>query len=210
MVQIFIESHNKKVPESEFLSAILKHIGIPSDKYQIMPTDGYTNLMDSPDAPNIELMRANTDAGGKNLVVFDADYLENNGGFAKRQHELIDKANNLGLEFELFLWPDNQSDGDVEVLMESIARRDLYPQLFDCFDKYEKCISQRKNDDGSCFYTTPNLKSKLHTYFHSLPISNTKKKKFGHNEWCWDDPKIWNLDSASLNPIKEFLSSNLK
>ena len=210
MVQIFIESHNKKVPESEFISALLKHLGISSDKYQIMPTDGYTNLMDSADAPNIELMRANTDAGGKNLVVFDADYPENNGGFAKRQHELIEKAKNLGLEFELFLWPNNQSDGDVEVLMESIARKDLYPEFFECFGKYERCVSQRKNADGSCYYTTPNRKGKLHTYFQSLPISNTKKKKFGHNEWCWDDPKIWNLDSESLNAIKEFLSSNLK
>lgn len=210
MVQIFIEGHNKKVPESEFLSAILKHMGVPLDKYQIMPTDGYTNLMDSPDAPNIELMRANTDAEGKNLVIFDADTAENNGGYDIRRAELLKRKKELGLEFELFLWPNNQSDGDVEVLMESIARKDLYPEFFDCFGKYERCVSQRKNEDGSCFYTTPNRKGKLHTYFHSLPISKAKKDKFGRGQWRWDDPKIWNLDSESLNPIKDFLSSNLK
>ncbi len=210
MVKIFIEGHDNKVPESEFLKAILKKMEVPSDKYEIMPTNGYTNLMDSADTPNIELMRANTDAGGKNLVIFDADYPENNGGFAKRQHELMDKAKVLGLEFELFLWPNNQSDGDVEVLMESIARKDLYPEFFDCFGKYERCVSQRKNEDGSCFYTTPNRKGKLHTYFHSLPISKTMKDKFGKGQWRWDNPKIWNLDSESLIPIKYFLSSNLK
>lgn len=210
MVKIFIEGHDNKVPESEFLKAILKKMDVPSDKYEILHTNGYTNLMDSPDAPNIELMRANTDAEGKNLVIFDADTAENNGGYDIRRAELLKRKKELGLEFELFLWPNNQSDGDVEVLMESIARKDLYPEFFDCFGKYERCVSQRKNEDGSCFYTTPNRKGKLHTYFHSLPISKAKKDKFGRGQWGWDDPKIWNLDSESLNPIKDFLSSNLK
>lgn len=210
MVKIFIEGHDNKVPESEFLKAILKKMDVPSDKYEILHTNGYTNLMDSPDAPNIELMRANTDAEGKNLVIFDADTAENNGGYDIRRAELLKRKKELGLEFELFLWPNNQSDGDVEVLMESIARKDFYPEFFDCFGKYERCVSQRKNEDGSCFYTTPNRKGKLHTYFHSLPISKAKKDKFGRGQWRWDDPKIWNLDSESLNPIKDFLSSNLK
>lgn len=210
MVKIFIEGENRKVPESEFLTAILNHMGIPSDKYEILPTAGYKNLMDSANASNIEIMQANTDAGGRNLVIFDADSVENHGGYQVRRDELLARKADLGLEFDLFLWPNNGSDGDVEVLMESIARKDLYPQFFDCFGKYEQCISKLKNADGSCYYTTPNRKSKLHTYFHSLPISNAKKKRFGHNEWCWDDPTIWNLDSESMNPIKEFLSSNLK
>lgn len=210
MVKIFIEGHDNKVPESEFLKAILKKMDVPSDKYEILHTNGYTNLMDSPDAPNIELMRANTDAEGKNLVIFDADTAENNGGYDIRRAELLKRKKELGLEFELFLWPNNQSDGDVEVLMESIARKELYPEFFDCFGKYERCVSQRKNEDGSCFYTTPNRKGKLHTYFHSLPISKAQKDKFGRGQWRWDDPKIWNLDSESLNPIKDFLSSNLK
>lgn len=209
MVQIFIEGHDKKVPESEFLNAILKHLGVLSDRYEIMPTSGYKNLMDSDDASNIGLMRANTDVGGKNLVVFDADTADNNGGYDVRRNELLKRKEELGLEFDLFLWPDNKSDGDVEVLMESIARKDLYPEFFDCFGKYEHCVSQRKNEDGSCFYTTPNRKGKLHTYFNSIPISKIKKNKFGRGEWLWEDKNIWNLDAESLKPIKEFLLSNL-
>lgn len=210
MVKIFIEGENRKVPESEFLTAILNHIGIPSDKYEILHTAGYKNLMDSANASNIRIMQANTDAGGRNLVIFDADTVENNGGYQVRQGELLARKAELGLEFELFLWPDNGSDGDVEVLMESIARKDLYPEFFECFGKYEHCISQRKKEDGSSFYTTPNRKGKLHTYFTSLPISNSKKSKFGSGDWRWKDAEIWNLDSESLSAIKDFLSSNLK
>ena len=209
MVKIYIEGKNKKVPESEFLRAILDHIGVPAEKYEFVHTNGYTSLLDAANGVNVEIMRANSDSGGKNLVVFDADTTFNNGGFETRQKELLEKGKALGLTFELFLWPDNGNDGDVEVLMESIARKDLYPEFFNCFSKYEHCISQRKNGKGEPFYTTPNRKGKLHTYFNSLPISNTKKNKFGSGVWRWDDANIWNLDADSLRPIKDFLLKHL-
>lgn len=209
MVKIYIEGKNKKVPESEFLRAILEHVGVPAEKYEFVHTNGYTSLLDAANGVNVEIMRANSDSGEKNLVVFDADTTANNGGFAMRQKELFEKGKALGLSFELFLWPNNQSDGDVEVLMESIARKDLYPEFFDCFSKYEHCISQRKNEKGEPFYTTPNRKGKLHTYFNSLPISNTKKNKFGSGVWRWTDTSIWNLDADSLRPIKDFFLKHL-
>ena len=149
MVNIFIEAKNKNTPEAEFLTAILMHLDVPSEAYSLVPTDGYTNLLDSDkSAANINAMRVNTDVGEKNLVVFDADSGNNNGGFEKRHEYLLSKRRELGLDFELFLWPDNRSDGDVEALMESIARKDLYPEFFDCFGKYECCISRRKDGDG--------------------------------------------------------------
>ena len=205
MVKIFIEAENLNVPESKFLDAILKHLGFTPDQYVLMPTGGYTNLMDSAKTSNVELLQANTDAEGINLVVFDADTADNNGGFEKRKKELLSRREELGLKFDLFLWPDNNRDGDVEVLMEEIARKDLYPELFDCYSKYEHCISQRKNEDGKTFYHLPNRKNKLHTYFTTLPISQTKRGKAGRGAWLWDDASIWNLDSEAMKPIKDFL-----
>ena len=207
MVYIFIEAKDKKTPECEFLKAILNKLGVSSGEYEIITTNGYTNLMDSVDASNINVLRANTDAGGKNLVIFDADSEKNDGGFAKRREYLLTRRDKLGLAFDLFLWPDNQHDGDVEILMESIARKDLYPEVFECFEKYEHCISQRKNDQGEPYYVTPNRKNKLHTFFTSLPISNSKKRKTGQGAWLWDEADIWDIDAESLNPIKEFLSN---
>lgn len=209
MVNIFIEAKDTKAPEAEFLRAILNRLDIPVEAYSLKPTNGYTNLMDSDNAANINAMRVNTDVGEKNLVVFDADSVNNNGGLEKRRDQLLQKKEELGLEFELFLWPDNSNDGDVEILMESIARKDFYPEFFDCFGKYECCISRRKDDDGKQFYSTPNRKGKLHTYFTSLPISKTKKDKVGSGLWQWNNPEIWDLDSDSLTPIKEFLKKHL-
>lgn len=209
MVNIFIEAKDTKTPEAEFHRAILNRLDIPVEAYSLKPTNGYTNLMDSDNAANINAMRVNTDVGEKNLVVFDADSVNNNGGLEKRRDQLLQKKEELGLEFELFLWPDNSNDGDVEILMESIARKDFYPEFFDCFGKYECCISRRKDDDGKQFYSTPNRKGKLHTYFTSLPISKTKKDKVGSGLWQWNNPEIWDLDSDSLTPIKEFLKKHL-
>lgn len=208
-MNIFIEAKDTKTPEAEFLRAILNRLDIPVEAYSLKPTNGYTNLMDSDNAANINAMRVNTDVGEKNLVVFDADSVNNNGGLEKRRDQLLQKKEELGLEFELFLWPDNSNDGDVEILMESIARKDFYPEFFDCFGKYECCISRRKDDDGKQFYSTPNRKGKLHTYFTSLPISKTKKDKVGSGLWQWNNPEIWDLDSDSLTPIKEFLKKHL-
>lgn len=205
MVYIFIEAENNKVPEHAFLQALLGRLGVAQEKYEIISTAGYTNLLIE-SQPFIEKMRSNTDAGGKNIVVFDADSPKNNGGFQKRREELQYRRDELCLDFDLFLWPDNQGDGDVEVLMERIARHDLYPEIFDCFGKYEHCISIRKNEKGEPFYTVPNLKNKLHTYFTSLPISKSQKDKFGHGAWRWEDETIWNLNSDALTPIKTFLS----
>lgn len=210
MVKIFIEGEKRDVPEYKFLEAVLTHWDVPSDKYVIVATNGYKNLMNSTEImTNVRLMQSNTDEGGVNLVIFDADTEKNEGGYDKRKEELLKRKEELGLEFELFLWPDNRSDGDVEVLMERIARQDLYPEFFDCFSKYERCISQRKKINGLPFYQTPNRKGKLHTYFHALPISNTKKKKFGKGFWRWEDAEIWNLDSEALEPLKEFIKKHL-
>ena len=127
-------------------------MGVAQDKYIIQHTSGYTNLLDSENAEtNFELMRANTDAGGKNIVVFDADFPSNNGGFSSRREELLKKRDESGLKYDLFLWPNNNSDGDVEVLMESIARKDLYPEYFECFGKFEHCMSQRKKKMANPF-----------------------------------------------------------
>lgn len=210
MVNIFIEGKDNKVPEYGFLKAIIKNIGIQDEKYKIIPVNGYKNLLSSKTSgTNISLMRANVDAGKKNLVIFDADSHDNNGGFAVRREELINNRDSAGVDFELFLWPDNKSDGDVECLMERIARKDLYPEFFSCFSKYECCISKRKKDNGEQFYTSPDRKSKIYTYFNSLPISNTKKRNSGKGDWGWGNPEIWNFDAMELQPIKNFLSTHI-
>lgn len=203
-VLIFIEARDKNKPEASFLRAIFKDLGLDSEKYDLICTDGYTNLLSEKSA-FVNKMQANTDEGGKNIVIFDADYEYNDGGFQTRKNELLKKGAERRVSFDMFLWPTNSEDGDVELLMERIARKDLYPEFFDCFKKYEMCVSARLKPDNTSFYDTPNRKGKLHTYLNALPISKSKKDRIGGGEWLFDDSNIWDINSECLQPIKDFL-----
>lgn len=64
MVKIFIEGKDKNVPESDFLRAILNHIGIAPERYELVYVGGYTNLMDSKEMLFRGILQANSDSGG--------------------------------------------------------------------------------------------------------------------------------------------------
>ena len=87
-------------------------------------TGGYTKLRKE-DA--INAMRQNTDAGGKNLVIFDAD-----DNFDSRRKELLAIKDEFGVEFELFLLPNNKDAGELEDMLEQIINPNNQP-VMDCW-----------------------------------------------------------------------------
>ncbi|KAA6327694.1 hypothetical protein EZS27_023344, partial [termite gut metagenome] len=60
-----------------------------------------------------------------NLIIFDADSIENEGGFTKRKQDIGDKMK--GLSYEIFLFPNNQGDGALECLPENIINKKNTP-----------------------------------------------------------------------------------
>ena len=86
-------------------------------------TGGYQKLK-SEDA--IGVMRQNTDMGGINLVIFDADE-----DIAARRGELLAIKKEFGVEFELFLLPNNKDVGALEDLLENINNPNNHP-VMDC------------------------------------------------------------------------------
>ena len=124
MIRIFIESRNRTTPEYKFVDTLLKSMGIDPASYEIIPLNGKDTLHL---AKNQFLQ--NTAEGGRNLIVFDADSEENLGGYRRRKDDLVSKLNHLDITAELFLWPDDNEDGDLETLLESIARKDLHSQF---------------------------------------------------------------------------------
>ena len=204
MVNIFLEAKSAKTPEACFMQALVKrHFpnAVVGQDYTFIFVDGKDNLSNV-----VPLMQMNTDNGGANLVVFDADIPENGGGFAKRQQDLLSKKEQLGVKFDLFLYPSNFEDGDVEVLLERIARKDKHARFFSCFQKYEECISQAKDANGRPRYKTPNRKGKLHTYINAMPLSNRQSRFLGSGQWLFDNSEYWDLNNDALQPLICFLS----
>lgn len=206
MTKIFIEAKSNKTAEYHFLRTIL-NIFFPEAEVEFIFMDGIGNLYNETIINQISLAQ---ESGEQVVVLADADTIAKGFGYAKRKEEIDDGMVTHALSFPYFLYPNNQNDGDVEVLMENAARRDLHPMIFDCFEDYEKCVSGAKDESGESKYNVPNLKGKLHTYMAAQKLSRKLCKRFGSGDWLFDNEDYWNLDIETLKPLKEFFAANLK
>lgn len=198
MIRIFIEAKKKETSEYNFLDTYIhKHLGIDCSLYSIECVDGKDNL---PNAQNKFL--ENTVEGGVNLLVFDADTPGTGGGFETRKNELQLQLDALGIEAEMFLFPNNGDDGIFENLLEKLALTEKYKTFFGCFSDYEMCLG---ND-----YRHPDLKAKVFTYISSMKsLSNSKWKRLGTGNWQFSDANYWDLENEYLEPLKTFLLKHL-
>ncbi len=135
----------------------------------------------------------NTDNDGINLVIFDAD-----NNFTERKKEIEKKKEEFDIQFELFLFPNNQDSGDFEILLESISNKE-HKCIFECFDKYQNCLSSKNTT-----YILPNRKARIFAFLETLGEETQPKKRNYCVEKCWD------LNSAILNSLKIFLTEKFQ
>ena len=208
MIKIFIESgvnaakkHDKETTnEQDFIvKVITKHF--PKCQYKkdfdVIGTNGWTNI------PNIEYeFKENMDNGFANLVIFDADEEKNGGGFVIRQAE-IQALKSDSIDFDLFLWPNNQTDGDFELLLSKIVNPE-HQCLLDCYEHFEDEV--RENDPEEEKYETPGRKGEMYSYISLQKMSQKQKGYLSKGYWMFDNPKYWDLSSEELNPLIDFLN----
>lgn len=206
MNKIFIEARDKKTPEYHFLKTIID-LYFPALDVDFICTDGIGNLFNETITNQMRQAQA---MGDQVLILIDADTTATGYGFVKRKADIENDMQKLQISFPYFIYPNNQDDGILENLMESLARRDLHKIFFDCFEDYEKCVSGVKDKDGQPLYNTPNLKGKLHTYINAQKLSNKLQKRFGSGDWLFNNINYWDLNSGALQPLKDFFSTNLK
>lgn len=204
-VHIFIETTTNKnskdtaTNEERFIRHIVNLLHPEIEKIEISGTGGYTNLV-----VHQNTMQRNTADGGKNLVVFDADFAATNGGLEKRREELLNKKKELDVDFELFLFPNNQEDGTFEHLLEHLTT-EKHKGLLECFEGYEMCIGGKNNKA----YVTPDQKAKMYAYISALRKTQKETAAFKNGDWFFDRTELWNFDAEYLKPLKEFLSTYL-
>lgn len=206
MNKIFIEAENKTTPEYNFLKAFVD-LHFPAKDIDFICIGGISNLFNE---ANINQMAQAQITGDQVLILIDADTAAKGYGFAKRKVDIDNDMQDHKISFPYFIYPNNHDDGEVETLMESIARRDLHQVFFDCFEDYEKCVSGVKDSHGQPLYNTPNLKGKLHTYMNAQKLSNKLRKRLGSGDWLFGDNNYWDLNAAVLQPLKNFFTTNLQ
>lgn len=159
---------------------------------------GYQKLK-SEDA--IGAMRQNTDMGGVNLVIFDADE-----DTESRRAELLAIKDEFGVEFELFLLPNDKDAGALEDMLENIINPNNQP-VMDSWQTYEGELEKvRIPTKTPPTLTIPAKKTKIYAYLETLlGTSKSQKKLIKDANRNYENTQHWNLDAEYLEPLKEFL-----
>ena len=146
-------------------------------------------------------MRQNADLGGVNLVIFDADE-----DIETRRAELLAIKDEFGVEFELFLLPNDKDAGTLEDLLENIINPNNQ-SVMDCWATYEGELEKvRIPTKTPPTLTIPAKKTKIYAYLETLlGKSKNQKKLIKDANRNYENIQHWNLDTEYMEPLKEFL-----
>ena len=195
MTYIFLETGKPATSEAVFIKTLIENLGYNISSNKVEFVNGYKNLVNV-----IPTIKARCAEGGKVVIIFDADSLGNNGGYETRKKEIEEVLEENNAQAELFLFPNNEEDGDFETLLEHLIQKEKHIQMLDCYADYETCLG---ND-----YVHPNLKGKIFTYISAMKMSSSKRRKLGNGEWMFDNAEYWSLESDYLKPLKAFLQQH--
>ncbi|WRE27031.1 hypothetical protein KVD83_04100 [Helicobacter pylori] len=157
----------------------------------------------------------------KTLIIFDADkdYESNKKEILK----VVSKTKQTISEEQIFLFPNNKDDGDLEILLLKIAN---HKEFINCFESYLDCIKKKEH-----YKPIKNIrKSKWYAYLEALGLEKffqytwDTKKKNNKKKLIIDDKdgdeieikdqykgeyeklkEVIDFNSKSLIPLKNFL-----
>lgn len=186
--QLFVEG----IADEKFLNDFLTHLKLNEHGKKIFVHEmgGKDKLKDT-----LPSFKANIKIGIQNVLILDAD-----DNFEARKIEITEFIETNNLKADFFLFPNNQSNGDLEILLENIINTDNQ-SIFECWNAYEQCLDNKNKN-----YTTPAKKTKIYAYLEAL-LKDSKKQKemIKENKRDYLNASHWNLNVPYLNPLREFL-----
>ncbi|WRA30909.1 hypothetical protein KVK98_01790 [Helicobacter pylori] len=136
-------------------------------------------------------------------IIFDADIKkenqESNAGFDNKLKYIREKFKEKGIDFpkeQIFLFPNNQDDGDLETLLLEIAKHD---EFLKCFEGYLECIKSKEHHKP----IKKIRKNMLYAYLEALGLENLTKIDIFDNEG-----KIKNKHEENYRRLKEAIDFN--
>jgi hypothetical protein len=203
-IKIFVEG----IADIRFIENYVDFLyGIKLSKNDVIGTKGWNNLINQENSGQAYIiqMNINSDNGGINLVIFDADT-----DTETRRSDILKWKKDNSLDFELFLFPNDKDTGALEDLLEQIINS-KNSSIFDCWNDYEVCLVGSKIEGRIEPLTTPAKKTKIYGYLEAL-LGKTRKEKdlIKEANRNYLNADHWNLSSDALNPLKDFLDKYLK
>lgn len=201
--KLFIETGSQYFKNSEyaFFKMIKEKMFNNDEELKIINVGGKDKLFDDENRTAIE---RNTEEGGKNIVIFDADGKNNGGGYEKRKKEIEEKREELNLEFDLFLMPNNKDDGCFETILEHCVK-DRQP--LECFKCFEESIKKYNKQHEKGYYE-PSSKLKMYTYADTVKVISKRKKD--EDFWQFGNKDYWDFECNYIKPLKDFLRTEIE
>ncbi|NHA48938.1 DUF3226 domain-containing protein [Helicobacter pylori] len=208
-ILIFVEGPSDKV----FLEVYLYFLeDLPIKNFKVRSTNGKNNLSST--------LLLETEKYAKTLIIFDADkdYESNKKEILK----VVSKTKQTISEEQIFLFPNNQDDGDLETLLLEIAKHD---EFLKCFEGYLECIKSKehykpiRNIRKNMLYAYLEV-FELQKFFQYKWDTNNKKNeeniiiddkgkiKEEHQEEYEKLKEVIDFKSKSLIPLKNFLEKS--
>ncbi|OOC18164.1 hypothetical protein BV499_02810 [Helicobacter pylori] len=188
--------------------------------FDIIHVEGKDQLFSDGLCKNIKSILNNEDHRYKQVcIIFDADIKEesqeSDAGFNNKLKHIREKFKEKGIDFpkeQIFLFPNNQDDGDLETLLLKIAKHD---EFLKCFEGYLECIKSKEH-----YKPIKNIrKNMLYAYLEALGLENLTKTNIGvfddkgkikeeHKEEYEKLKEVIDFKSKSLIPLKNFLEKS--
>ncbi|QQW81850.1 DUF3226 domain-containing protein [Helicobacter pylori] len=185
------------------------------DHFDIIHVEGKDKLFSDEFCERIKNILKNKNQEYRRVcIIFDADIKKENkesdAGFDNKLKYIREKFKEKGIDFpkeQIFLFPNNQDDGDLETLLLEIAKHD---EFLKCFEGYLECIKSKKH-----YEPIKNIrKNMLYAYLEVLGLENLTKIDIFDNEGKIKNKYEENyrrlkeaidFNSESLIPLKNFL-----
>ncbi|WQV50540.1 hypothetical protein KVK45_01800 [Helicobacter pylori] len=195
--------------------------------FDIIHVEGKDKLFSDEFCKRIENILKNKNQEYRQVcIIFDADIKKENqesdAGFNNKLKHIREKFKEKGTDFpkeQIFLFPNNQDDGDLETLLFKIAKHD---EFLKCFEGYLECIKSKehykpiKNIRKNMLYAYLEVFGLEKFFKYELDTNNKKneekiiiddkgKIKEEHKEEYEKLKEVIDFNSNSLIPLKDFL-----
>ncbi|PUD67630.1 hypothetical protein C2R76_05995 [Helicobacter pylori] len=198
-ILIFVEGPSDKV----FLEVYLYFLeDLPIKNFKVRSTNGKDNLSSK--------LLLETEKYAKTLIIFDADK-----NYESNKKEILSKTQQKITEEQIFLFPNNQDDGDLETLLLEIAK---HKEIIQCFKRYLKCIECKYIGIKEHHEPIKNIrKNMLYAYLEVFGLEkffqyrwDTNNKKNKENIIVDDEGKIKEEHKEEYEKLKEVIDFNSK
>ncbi|WP_154489973.1 DUF3226 domain-containing protein [Helicobacter pylori] len=204
-ILIFVEGPSDRFFLEVYLLYLYFQEKFPIKNFKVQNVDGKGNLSKR----LLEIEKYD-----KTLIIFDADkdYESNK----KEILRIVSKTKQIISEEQIFLFPNNQNDGDLETLLLEIAKHD---EFLKCFEGYLECIKSKehykpiKKIRKNMLYAyleafgLEDLYTKKNIFDTEGKVNKVKNKYKGYYEKLTE---VIGFDSKSLVPLKKFLERSVE